>query len=299
MTLLVLMAGEGTRFKSAGYLHIKPLIRIGGKFSVKHLLDSFPKEKNIVFVCSLDQLGKSNLADALQTMNGDCKLVAIKAHKQGQLVSAREAYPQVPDNEEVFVTPIGLSLYWNPVEFRQKMKEQNADAAVLVVRGDHPAAEGSQAHGFVHTNGPVFMGLHDTAKPDDVVSTGMYWFKDGALMKNYFDKAFAASLKTGEEFWCGPALNLLAKEGKRVVVHEMQHIAQWGTPESLEQFEAWSRVFSLLCGKSATRPVTEIPAMREALVMARPDQRALHPKLFTTWHGYFSSAPWHPYFGSK
>ncbi len=293
------MAGEGLRFKSAGYIHIKPLMRIGGKFAVKHLLDSFPKEKNIVFVCSLEQFRKSNLADALQTMSGDCKLVAIKAHSQGPLVSAREAYTQMPDTEEVIVSPIGLSLYWNLPDFKQKMKCQNCDAAVLVVRGGHPAAEGSKAYGFVHADGQKLIDLHDAGQPDSPVSIGAYWFKDGALMKKYFDKALAAGLKTGEEFWCGQALNLLVKDGKNVFVHELQHAAQWGTPESLEQFEAWSRVFSLICGKFATRPVTEIPATREALVMARPDQKALHPKIFTIWHGYFASAPWHPYFGSK
>ena len=53
MTILIAMAGEGKRFKDAGFKTSKPLIVVDGKPMVINAINMLPKEKNekIIFIC--------------------------------------------------------------------------------------------------------------------------------------------------------------------------------------------------------------------------------------------------------
>ena len=50
------MSGFGERFRKAGYDVPKPLIEVDGKPVIQHVVEMFPGEKDIVFICNKDHL---------------------------------------------------------------------------------------------------------------------------------------------------------------------------------------------------------------------------------------------------
>ena len=50
------MSGFGERFRKVGYTLPKPLIIIDGKPIIQHVVEMFPGEKEIIFICNKDHL---------------------------------------------------------------------------------------------------------------------------------------------------------------------------------------------------------------------------------------------------
>ena len=52
------MSGFGERFRKVGYTIPKPLIVVEGKSIIQHVVEMFPDEKDIIFICNKDHLNK-------------------------------------------------------------------------------------------------------------------------------------------------------------------------------------------------------------------------------------------------
>ena len=61
MQLIIPMSGKGERFKKAGYSQPKPLIEINNKPIIAHVLDMFPGEKDVMFICNRDHIETTNM----------------------------------------------------------------------------------------------------------------------------------------------------------------------------------------------------------------------------------------------
>ncbi len=56
MQIIVPMSGFGKRFLNAGYKIPKRLIIVDNKPIICHVIDLYPKESNILFICNEDHL---------------------------------------------------------------------------------------------------------------------------------------------------------------------------------------------------------------------------------------------------
>ena len=55
MQIIIPMSGFGERFRAAGYSIPKPLIEVDGKTIIQHVVEMFPGENDITFICNKDQ----------------------------------------------------------------------------------------------------------------------------------------------------------------------------------------------------------------------------------------------------
>jgi len=58
MQIIIPMSGFGERFRRAGYKIPKPLIEVGGKPIIAHVIDLFPGEDDFTFICNEDHLSE-------------------------------------------------------------------------------------------------------------------------------------------------------------------------------------------------------------------------------------------------
>ena len=62
MQIVIPMSGFGERFRNAWYRVPKPLIKVEGKPIIEHVIDMFPGETNIIFICNRDHLNDSSFS---------------------------------------------------------------------------------------------------------------------------------------------------------------------------------------------------------------------------------------------
>ena len=86
------MSGFGERFRQAGYDVPKPLIEIGGKPIIAHVIDMFPSEQDFIFICNQDHLTNPEyrMESILRQYCPTGRIIGIPAHKLGPIHAVQQ-----------------------------------------------------------------------------------------------------------------------------------------------------------------------------------------------------------------
>lgn len=260
MQIIIPMSGFGERFRRAGYTVPKPLIEVDGKPIIGHVLDLFPGETDVVFICNRDHLAEFALAETLAALCPTGRIAAIEPHRLGPVHAVRQAAAFIRDNEPVVVNYCDFTCYWDWADFRAFVAESGCDGAIPAYRGFHPHSLGSTFYAYCRQQGLWLQDIQEkqpyTATPmAEFASSGTYYFASGALMKQAFQATVEQGLAVGGEFYVSLAYKPLLAAGRAVAIYELQHFMQWGTPEDLRDYQGWSRTFRRLAEQPRRRPL--------------------------------------------
>jgi bifunctional N-acetylglucosamine-1-phosphate-uridyltransferase/glucosamine-1-phosphate-acetyltransferase GlmU-like protein len=78
---------------------------------------------------------------------------------------------------------------------------------------------------------------------EEYASNGTYYFKKGSYVKKYFSELMEKDIHLNGEYYVSLIYNLLAKDGLKVSIYNIQHMLQWGTPSDVEDYNKWSKYF--------------------------------------------------------
>ena len=81
---------------------------------------------------------------------------------------------------------------------------------------------------------------------NEYASSGTYYFKKGSYVKRFFQELIDKNIEIQGEYYCSLIYNLMVKANLNVGYYELEHFMQWGTPQDLEEYMIWSKVFRSL-----------------------------------------------------
>jgi len=79
---------------------------------------------------------------------------------------------------------------------------------------------------------------------NEQASTGTYYFRRGSVVKKYFQAAIDQNVNYNGEHYVTLVYNLLIKDGLKVTCFPTDHVTVFGTPEEVENFEAWQTLLN-------------------------------------------------------
>ena len=247
------MSGSGERFRRAGYQVPKPLIEVDGKPIIAHIVDLFPGETDILFICNQDHLddGKFEMREFLARYCPTSRVVSIQPHKLGPVHAVLQAENAIALDTPTIVTYCDFACFWHYVDFRKFVRETNCDGAVVCYRGFHPHMLRSTNYGYVQETGRIVSDYREKESFSDdpmseFASTGMYYFASGELMLEACRAAIKKDLSTNGEYYVSLTYKPLLEAERDIVVYEVPHFMQWGTPDDLTHYERWSELFNAL-----------------------------------------------------
>ena len=255
MQIVVPMSGSGQRFIDAGYTLPKPLIEVDGKPIIEHVVGLFPGEYNFYFICNKVHLETTDMRNTLNRIAPDGVIISIEPHKLGPVFAVSKIFDRIEENEEVIVSYCDFGTYWDCHDFLQETRALSADGAVVSYRGFHPHMLGTTNYAFMRSTGQTMLEIREK-KPftnnrmNEYASNGTYYFRNGAILKKYFQELMDTNCRVGNEYYVSMVYNLLVRDGLKVSIYEIQHMLQWGTPDDLEEYQSWSDYFR----KVATAP---------------------------------------------
>jgi NDP-sugar pyrophosphorylase family protein len=254
MQIVIPMSGSGNRFREAGYASPKPLIEVDGRPIIEHVVSMFPGEKNFIFICSEEHLATTNMKATLNRIAPEGKIVPIKPHKLGPVYAVLMAKDYVQDNLPTVVSYCDYYAAWDYDHFKQTMSQLNCDGSVPCYRGFHPHLILPNLYAGVRTNEKMeLVEIREKYsftenKMDTWQSSGAYYFRTGALVKKYFQRLMDRKISCKDEYYVSLVYNLLVEDGLTTHVYPQEYFCQWGTPQDLEIYQAWSNYFSGLVG---------------------------------------------------
>ncbi len=298
MKIVIPMAGEGARFKNAGYLLPKPLIPVDGKPMIEWVFDLFPGEEDVVCVCRKEHLEKTNMEEVIMKKKPKAKIAVVETIVPGPVPAALAASRYIEDEEPVIVNYCDFFMKWDYGDFCHKMTEEGFDGCVPVYTGFHPhllreknlyASVRVGAQGLLREIREKHSFEEDKMK--SMHSPGTYYFRKGAYVKKYFEECVRQDRGFGGEYYVSLVYNLLVEDGLRVGVYDkISHFLQWGTPEDLREYEFWTRIVCNFLEQNKKK--REVPENCPADIKDRPSplSKSEMDQIFCYWENYLKMA---------
>jgi len=263
------MSGVGNRFIEAGYQDPKPLIIVDGKPIIEHVCDLFPNENKFTFICNSKHLAETSMRDILLSIKPNANIVEIPNHKLGPVYAVSLVEDLIEDEDEVIVNYCDFGTYWDYKDFLKHTRDRGADGAIPSYKGFHPHMLGSTNYAFMRDESQWMQEIKEKEpftdnRMNEYASNGTYYFKKGSYVKKYFKELMQKDINLNGEYYVSLIYNLLVEDGLKVSIYDIQHMLQWGTPQDVEEYSAWSKYFrnaikETLKPKAPKNSITLIP----------------------------------------
>lgn len=271
------MSGFGERFRKSGYAVPKPLIEIDGKPIIAHVIDMFPGETDFIFICNQDHLDTPayRMREILQQYCPTGRVVGIPPHKLGPIHAIRQVSHLLDPDQPMVVNYCDFTCYWDWPHFKWFVNATRCAGAIPAYRGFHPHTLGSTNYAYMRESNGWALDIQEKQpytnnRMQEYASSGTYYFANGRLMLDAFQKVCDQDLNVGGEYYVSLAYKPLMLENQPIAVYELQHFMQWGTPEDVAEYKSWSRTFRQLL---ESQPPSGSPSGSLVMPMAGLGQR--------------------------
>ena len=269
MQIIIPMSGFGERFRKAGYNVPKPLIKVDEKTIIEHVIDLFPGESDFLFICNQDHLDNPDyrMREILLNACPTGKIMGIPAHKLGPVHAVMQCLDEIDNDQPVIVNYCDFSCYWDYSYFKDFVLAENCDGAVPAYKGFHPHSLGTTNYAYIKHSDMRMQAIKEKEpftdnRINEFASSGTYYFRSGALMKEAFADCVAQDHSINGEFYVSLAYLPLLEKGCDIRVYELAHFMQWGTPQDLEEYQDWASIF-----ESFGRPKKQTKLENHALII--------------------------------
>lgn len=248
--LVIPMSGFGERFRRAGYTVPKPLIPVGNRPIIWHVVDMYPGVRDILFICNQEHLNtpEYRMREILEEACPSGRVLGIAPHKLGPVYAVSQAFDLLRQDAPVVVNYCDFSCSWDWEGFRRFAADTACDGAVMCYTGFHPHMLHSVNYAYVLTHDGDRVERIQEKQPftpfpmREYASSGAYYFRSAALMR----EAFAETLRRPDlllkgEYYVSLAYRPLLEKKKDIRVFPIDRFCQWGTPQDLREYECHMR----------------------------------------------------------
>jgi dTDP-glucose pyrophosphorylase len=237
MNFIITMAGEGSRFKQAGYELPKFLLEAGGKKMIEWSLEGLPLEiaDKVIFIGQKKEFEKYEVENQIRelypTIQTKFFFVLINGNTEGQAITVLSAEPLVSDNEQIVIFNIDTN--FKSSTLKSKLLKQGDDYNIIgSFKSDSPNFSYAKS-------GKNYLVTKLAEK--EVISTnaltGLYHFSKWSDFKKVVEYYISNSITIKNEYYIAPMYNQIIKSGGKVVLDRVSKIEIMGTPEEYERFK--------------------------------------------------------------
>ena len=248
MQIVVPMSGLGQRFIDAGYSTIKPLIEIESKPIIQHVIERFCPDDDYIFICNKEHLKNTSLEEVLYSLRPKAKIISIEKHKLGPVYAVSQAFNFLDMDMPTIVNYCDFSWRWDYINFKDTVLKNKCDGCIISYKGFHPHLIGDNLYASMRHKNNWMEEIQEKYsftknKMDCYQSSGTYYFKDGRLIKKYFQQFLNKGNDINGEFYVSMIYKEMKQDDLNIYIYPISYFLQWGTPDDLKEYLYWSHYF--------------------------------------------------------
>jgi len=250
LTILIPMAGAGSRFADEGYQDPKPLIDVSGKPMVVQAIKSLPQGENYIFICRTEHIKNYGLSSILKSEFSSCKIIDIDYLTEGQASTCYLANKHIANDKPLLIGACDYGMTWNHNKYNTCINDDSIDALIWTFRNNVTVRQNPQMYGWVSVGSDNVVKNVSCKIPlsnnpiNDHAIVGTFWFRKAEQFFYYAKKLIEKNRRINNEFYVDEVMNELIENGLRVKVFEISKYVCWGTPNDLKVFQYWEEFFS-------------------------------------------------------
>ena len=233
------MAGEGSRFRNAGWTTPKPLIELKGKPLFVRAIESVKvpgAPMKYSFIVRQEHIDEYGVDQSIREILPEAHIYSVLQTTRGAVETCLMAEENIADDDAVVVMDCDL-------EFRS---EKYRDIITQALKTPGETASGGGLVSF-ESDLPKYSdaeigedGLVKRTAEKEVISNhalcGAYFFASGKEFKRVAHQLLNAPVMEKPEFYVSLLYNYLLREGAPVKLAPMEMYRSYGTPEELSEW---------------------------------------------------------------
>ncbi len=234
--IIMPMAGEGSRFRNAGWNTPKPLIELDGKplfvraiESVK--VDGAPMKYSVIV--RQEHIDDYGIDRSIKSILPEAQVYSVEKTTRGAVETCLIAESGIADDDAVVV--MDCDLEFRSEAYRQIIEDSLSyndvsGGALVSFESDLPKYSYAELDG----NGNVVRTAEKEVISNHALC-GAYFFASGKEFKEVAHRLLEAPMEK-PEFYVSLLYNLLLKKGDNVKLAPMEDYRSYGTPEELSKY---------------------------------------------------------------
>ena len=243
-TILIPMAGLGSRFAKEGYILPKQLIPINGRAMALKAWEALPRAKENRFVLRKDMPGLNAFMEVLHKEIPSAQIILLDGITDGQARTCLLGLEGVDMDAPLTIGACDNGLVYDPTTFSRLMLNPAIDFIVWTIRGYPGAIRHPEMYGWVAVDQKGVITRVSVKKPltdpnNDPIVTGAFTFKKAGDFVNAANRMIAHNSMINDEFYVDECINDALQLGLRGVIFEVDAYLCWGTPDDLRTYQYW------------------------------------------------------------
>jgi NDP-sugar pyrophosphorylase family protein len=225
MNIVIPMAGQGSRFKEAGYDVPKPFIPIHGKPMIEHVIENVevPGSK-FYLLCRLEHI--PHLQDTGLCGRKNVAYIPVEHPTEGAACTVLLAEAFINNAEPLIICNCDQYLDYDREGWRHFIAREQAGIMTF-------QASGNQWSYSLEEHGRV-VKVAEKEAISDTATVGLYFFGKGFYFVNGAKRMIEKNIRTRNEFYVCPTFNELVD---KITVRNfpVRHMYGLGTPEDFQK----------------------------------------------------------------
>lgn len=220
ITLVLPIAGNGSRFIKAGYKTPKPFINVLGMTMIERCIDNMPKVDKIIVIHLA-----AHAEFARQIPNA--VLRELKETTKGEACTVYEALGYVSTDSELLIADCDQWLDWSPDHFLRYVRSRNCDGAMTIFHG-------LKSHwSFVHLTPDMWVeSVVEKVPISDHAVSGVRYFRNAGRAFDAIGRMISEPVVG--EYYLGNVYNDLIHRGDKILAYPVPRVYSMGTPDELQ-----------------------------------------------------------------
>jgi NDP-sugar pyrophosphorylase family protein len=249
-TLILPMAGEGSRFKMVGFEDPKPLLPVDGNPMVVEAVRCLPPTVSQIFLCRKHHLESYPIAETLKKNFSNNRIIPVDKLTEGQACTCEIALRSglLPVVHPILISACDNGVYYNPEKFYTMLRENEADVIVWSFTNNRTSKLYPHMYAWLDVDENGFVRDVSIKKPfsdreNRHAIIGTMYFSNIAIFLEGLQDVYTKNLRTNGEFYVDNLLVPLIQRGYKVKVFEVDHYICWGTPNDYKTYLYWQQHF--------------------------------------------------------
>jgi len=236
MNIVIPMAGEGSRFKKAGYKSPKPFIDVAGKPMIMRVLDNLNVNGvKFILIARKEHLEKEKGLVNVIKEKYNATFVTVDKLTEGTACTVLYARKYINNDEPLLIANSDQIVEMDIKKFVEDCQQRNLDGSILTFIDYNKDPKWSFAK--INDSNRV-TEVREKVVISQYATVGIYLFTRGRYFVDSSIDMIIANERVNNEFYTCPVYNYMISEGKKIGIYniDFNNMHGLGTPDDLNEY---------------------------------------------------------------
>ena len=252
-TLILPMAGAGSRFFNIGYSIPKPLLDIEGLPMVIQAVNCLPQTSNKIFICQNEHLKTYNIKNTIIKEYDNANIIGIDYITDGQACTCELAFKNNLINNmdnPVLISACDNGVYYDINKYNDLLNDKNVDIIIWSFSNNQTSKLYPHMYAWLDVDDNNYIKRVSIKRPfsdceNKYAIIGTMLFKKAKYFIEGLNKIYDVNYRTNGEFYVDNMIEPLIKMGYKCKIFNVDNYLCWGTPNDYKTYNYWLEYFNL------------------------------------------------------